>query len=166
MFLCSMWICQNIKTDAQKMHSIGYFTVAVGNGGRGREKQCILSDKYLTNSTYSRAKPIIFPEAGRKQITECAHKPLKFGKYVCRSDVWIFSARMSFLFRKRMMEELANHGEWMVVQKSDKLSFMRFCGGTSRSSLLEKHYMIYQHRTFQTVFLWLYFYNTKLYWPI
>lgn len=41
--------------------------------------------------------------------------PVKLGKYFWRSDVWILSARMSVLLRKRIMEVFWNQGEWMVV---------------------------------------------------
>lgn len=40
---------------------------------------------------------------------------MKLGRYFCRSEVWILSARMSVLLRNRMMEVFWNQGEWMVV---------------------------------------------------
>ena len=57
-----------------------------------------------------------------------SHLPVYSEKQRVRGDLTIFSAKRSFLLRKRMMEVSSNHRLLQMESNSLMLSIMRFCG--------------------------------------
>lgn len=67
-----------------------------------------------------------------------ARGPSNSGKWSTRCEVWIFSARMSFLFKKSMTEVFMKYSQEIIVLKSARLSFIRLmCDLAYASSCLE-----------------------------
>ena len=64
----------------------------------------------------------MFPQQGSRRC----HSPVYSGKQSVRGDLTIFSAKRSFLLRKRMMEVSSNHRLLQMESNSLILSFIRF----------------------------------------